>query len=364
MSPVRRFLAPTLIPFLLGMALLPLTISAQSATSPPEGAPYTLAGIDVFGTGKTPDSVILGILGIQQGAEINPAVVTALDEKLRKSGKFAYSRVSSAGFGDRKSYLTVDVVELGEERRFKFNPAPTGEVAVPQNVLDWVHRYEKASVQLFQTLPRRLKDINAGHFLDSDPGLREYEEKMLEMVPENYDVLVKALREDKDTGKRAACATLLGWASDKRAVIIPLEEAMKDPEVQVRTNAARSLLPIAYLSANTKVLFPMEPVLEMIHYPTSADRNKAAAILLQLAIDPVNHAVIREKAGDVLVQMAGAKQPAQREHSITLLTIITGEKHGKDVAKWKAWWKAQKAGTWAPPKKPEPATGSSPGSKS
>jgi hypothetical protein len=51
--------------------------------------------------------------------------------------------------------------------------------------------------------------------------------------------------------------------------------------------------------------------------------------------------------------MAAAHQPVQREHSLTLLSIVTGESYGKDVAKWEAWWKAQQAGTWKPPQPPK-----------
>jgi hypothetical protein len=336
------------------LGLVP-AVFAQASTPTTEAVPYTLAGIDVFGARKTPETAILGILGIKEGAVITPSVVTGLDEKLKKSGKFAFSNISSADFGNHKSYLTVDVVEKGDEQRFRPNPAPTGSVAVPQDVLDWMKRYEKASFQMFQVKPRRMRDINEGHYLDSDPGLREYEEKMLEMVPANYDVLVKALREDKDPVKRASCAALLGWSKDKKAVILPLEEALKDPESQVRNNASRSLIPIAYLSAHTAVPFPLQPILDMLQYPAASDRNKAVSILLQLAADPANHQAIRSQGGGILVQLAGAKQPSQREHSLTLLTLVTGEKYGKDVDKWRAWWKAQQAGKWSPPKPEEPA---------
>jgi len=53
------------------------------------------------------------------------------------------------------------------------------------------------------------------------------------------------------------------------------------------------------------------------------------------------------------VQMAGAKQPTQREHSLTLLTLVSGQKYGRDAEKWKAWWAALKKGL--PPPKAEPA---------
>ena len=345
------------------LLLLSLTPAAeQKPASPGKAAPYTLAGVDIFGNTHTPESEILAVLGIREGAEISAEVVTRLDEKLRGTQKFAYSKVSSAAYGDRKSYLTVDVVEKGEEGRFRLRAAPAGTVEVPGQVLDWVRRYEKASFQMFQIRPKGLKDINEGHYLDSDPGLREYEEKMLEMVPANYDVLVRALREDKDPEKRASCATLLGWAKDKKAVILPLEEALKDPEVQVRANAARSLIPIAYLSIHNEIPFPLEPILEQLHYPTSSDRTKAIALLLHLAGNAENHAAIRDGAGDVLVQMAGAKQPTQREHSLTLLTLVSGQSYGRDAEKWKAWWTAIKKGLPPPKSEPAaPAAGSQPG---
>src|SRR4029453_14341031 len=112
---------------------------------------YVLAGIDIYGNTKTPDSAILGILNIPEGAEIDAQIVTALDERLRATGKFAFAQISSTMYGDGKSFLTVDIVEKGEEDRLKLNAAPTGSVAVPQELLDWVHRYEKASLESFQS---------------------------------------------------------------------------------------------------------------------------------------------------------------------------------------------------------------------
>jgi Surface antigen variable number repeat/HEAT repeats len=342
-------------PFALSLLLLlPSPSSAVEGQAAPEKpTPYTLAGVDIFGNSRTPESEVLALLAVKEGEVINPEVVTRLDEKLRKSGKFAYSKVSSSAYGNKKSYLTVDVVEKGEEERFQFNAEPTGSVDVPADILDWVRRFEKASFKMFQLKPRRLVDINQGHYMDSDEGVRQYEDKMLEMVPAHYDVLVKALKQDRDPAKRALCATLLGWAKDKQAVLVVLEGALKDPDVQVRADAARSLIPIAYLSVHKDFPFPLDPVLAEIHYPTSSDRTKAVALLLHLAGNEENHTAIRERAGDVLVQMVGAKQPTQREHSLTLLTIVSGQNYGRDPGKWKEWWAAVKKG--APPPKSPPA---------
>src|SRR5439155_23982755 len=159
-SPLRPVLFP-LLGLLLSAPVASAILLAQAAPSPAQSSAYTLAGIDIFGNTKTPDAAILGVLSIKQGAEINPAVVTALDEKLRASGKFAFSRISSTGYGDHKSYLTVDVVEKGEEKRLQLNPAPRGSVSVPLDILDWFRRYEKASYEFFQVNTRRLRSLDA-----------------------------------------------------------------------------------------------------------------------------------------------------------------------------------------------------------
>src|SRR5262245_58216571 len=173
MKIVRRFLRSAhAFPFMIGFILLASSVRAQTPPAPSEPPSYTLAGIDIFGATKTPKPVVLGIIDTKMGTPITPELVVALDKKLRSSGKFAYSQVSSTDFGNHKSYLSVDVVEKGDEKRLDFYPAPTGEVAVPQNLLDWVRRYEKASFQLFQVKPREMKDINEGHYLNTDEGLR------------------------------------------------------------------------------------------------------------------------------------------------------------------------------------------------
>src|SRR5438094_8636030 len=100
------------------LVLAPVLLSSAAAREDPASSekpvPYVLAGVDIFGNSRTPESQILSTLGIKEGEEITPAVVTLLDDKLRGSGKFVYSKVSSAAYGDKKSYLTVDVVEKGE----------------------------------------------------------------------------------------------------------------------------------------------------------------------------------------------------------------------------------------------------------
>lgn len=318
--------------------------------------PPTLAGIDVFGNTTTPTAAVVEMIGLLPGDEVTPGIVTRLDQKLNTSGKFAYAKVSSTVYGNRKSYLMVDIVEKGEEGRMVLIPPPTGNVNVPKELLDWVVSYEKASVEAFRTNPRRPTDIDQGHYLDSDERPRKYENQMLEMVPKHYTVLVKALKEDKDPVKRALCARLLGWSKDKKAVIAPLQAALKDPDVDVRANAARSLIPIAYYSVHHDITMPLEPILEQIHYPTSSDRTKALALLLHLAGNKASHATIKARAGGLLVQMAGAKLHHQRNHALTLLTLISGEDFGTDADKWQAWWASQKNHPAAarPKSKPKP----------
>jgi len=330
--------------FSLPLILPASPLEAQTSPGPAPKPSYSLVGVDVFGNSRTPRAEIAALLDIKEGTEITPELVTRLEEKLRSSHRFAYVKIGSTNYGNGTSYLTVDVIEKGDERRFVLNSAPTASVEIPKEILDWVRRYEKASFEAFQKSPNRLSDIDQGHFLDSDPGVRMYEERMLEMAPAHYDLLVRALREDKDPEKRALCALLLGWAKDKKAVIPPLESALKDPDLQVRTNAGRSLIPIAYLAVNKHIPFPLDPILDLIHYPSSADRTKACALLIHLAGDPANHAAIREKAGGILVQLAEARQPTGHNHALTILGMVTGKDYGRDVKKWKTWWAEQKKG--------------------
>jgi len=334
---------------------------AQNVPPPTRKPTYTLAGVDVYGNRAIPPADIVALLGVKQGTEVTPALVVRLEDQLKSSGKFAFAKVTSTSYGDRKSYLTVDVVEKGDEKLFPFNASPTGNVQVTASLLDWVRQYQKATYEAVQHNRGRLEDINEGHYLNNDPDLRKFEEKMLEMVPQHYDVLVRALQEDRDPAKRSLCAVLLGWAPDKVKVLVPLQKALKDPEVQVRASAARSLIPIAYLSSLNHFPFPLAPVLDQLHYPTVSDRTKAAGILVQLAGEPGNQAQIRGQAGEILVKMAEANQPSSRDFALILLSEISGEKYGTDVAKWKAWWaEQQKKG---PPAETRGAPAGKPGAR-
>jgi hypothetical protein len=161
--------------------------------------------------------------------------------------------------------------------------------------------------------PKRV-DCPAFHCF-GDPAhaaLRARATKFAERVPHRHDELVAILREDGRDDWRAAAAFLLAYT---RAHI-----AMHHPEIAI----------------------PLDPILEALEFPTTTDRNKAAAILSGVvkrsAVSPAVRHLVVERAGDTLFAMLQLSQPNNHDFAYEILKAVSGESYGeRDHAAWEAW---------------------------
>lgn len=336
----------------------PVTQTAAPAKAEAPRQPdsiYVFEGVEVFGSRKVPREKLLALITL-------PAPGTRLDKKneqqqkefianlmeskkrLTETGAFAFIRMSVGESQNHTMGVTVDLVDKGDEWRMPFNPEPTGDVADPQGLLAawsdylktfWTLRSQGAVPEWGMGTCRAPMGCYGGF---DHPQLAPMEQRFIEGVPRNADALVRVLREDKDNGKRMNALMLLTYLPSAEQLVKALLPSVRDPYEGVRNEALRRLGSAQELSKKPGIV-PIEPVLEALWYPLATDRNKAGWTLVHIMeVEGIVHRQqILDKAGEVLMEMAGMRSALDREPSRKVLAMLAGQDFGDDMAAWRRW---------------------------
>jgi hypothetical protein len=343
---------------------VPRSPAAAAVAAPaPAGAPVAssgsvLAGVDVFGSRQVAVADVLAALGIEEGAPVVwgseefSALLAAGQARLEEAFDLAFVGLSPvsyhAGPEAGKVYLTVDLVDRGDERRLRFAPPPTGQPPDPAGlVARWIEYEERAWALHGQgELEPAAPDACRGGFHCAlgfaHPELADHEAAFIAEVPRQVAALRRVLATDAAPHRRAAAAYLLGYAPSRRAVVEALLPSIDDPVALVRNNVLRVLV-MTQQGADDPIL-PLPPLLAALRYPETSDRNKAAYALHHLldkawagkTFAHLRAQVIRE-VGELLVEMAAMKQPNNRDPALQILRVLSGADFGADVEAWRRW---------------------------
>lgn len=338
----------------------PATQPAASAKAEaPQQQPnsiYVFEGVEVFGSRKVPREKLLALITL-------PAPGTRLDKnneqqkkdfianlmeskkRLTETGAFAFLRMSVGESQNHTTSVTVDLVDIGDEWRMPFNPEPAGEVADPEGLIAawsdylktfWKLRTQGAVPEWGMGTCRAPMGCYGGF---DHPELAPMEQRFLEGVPRNAEALVRVLREDKDSGKRMHALMLLTYLSSPEQLVKALLPSVRDPYEGVRNEALRRIGSAQEVSKKPGIV-PIEPVLEALWYPLASDRNKAGWTLVHImeVEGTVHRQRILDKAGEVLMEMAGMRSALDREPSRKVLTMLAGQDFGDDMAAWRRWF--------------------------
>lgn len=329
---------------------------AKAEVSREQDSIYVFQGVEVFGSRKVPREKLLGLITL-------PAPGTRLDTKneprqkefvanlieskkrLTELGAFAFIRMSVGQNQDHTMGVTVDLVDTGDEWRMPFHPEPTGEVADPEGLIAawsdylktfWKLRNEGAVPEWGMGTCRAPLGCYGG-FEHSE--LAPLEQRFIDGVPRNADALVRVLREDKDSGKRMNALMLLTYLSSPEQLVKALLPSMRDSNEGVRNEALRRLGSAVERSKKPGIV-PLEPVLEALWFPLASDRNKAGWTLVHImeVEGTVRRQQILDKAGEVLVEMAGMRSGMDYEPARKVLAQLAGQDFGADTAAWRRWF--------------------------
>lgn len=275
----------------------------------PDAPPWTWADVELMGHRSVDRAAILAELGFQAGAPY------ATDREgwaraarhLEEHFGFAQVHVSAVRFVDRRAYLVVDVVEVGEEHRGRFRPAPAGaEPPIDAEVLTLFERLgELRALGFEQGSPA--SELADDGFLDfDDPALHAIALELRRVVPAHREALIGILHRDADREKRSDAATLLNWGGEVADSIARVHVCADDPDVGVRNNVTRFLLHYLGRVESAEVRRALiEQLARQLGRPSHADRNKAVYGLLHLVESwPEDARVVRHLAGAGLHELA------------------------------------------------------------
>jgi hypothetical protein len=266
-------------------------------------------------------------------------------KRLTETGAFAFIRMSVREDKNYTIGVTADLVDTGDEWRMPFNPEPKGEIADPEGLIaawsDYLKTFWKLRSQGAVPEWGGMGTCRApmGCYGGFDhPELAPMEQRFIDGVPRNAEALVRVLREDKDSGKRMNALMLLTYLSSPEQLVKALVPSVRDSYEGVRNEALRRLGTVQEQTKKPGIV-PLEPVLEALWYPLATDRNKAGWTLVHImeVEGTVHRQPILDKAGEVLVEMAGMRSESDREPARKVLAQLAGQDFGDDMAAWRRW---------------------------
>jgi hypothetical protein len=326
---------------------------AQASAPTPPSRIFTFGGVEVFGSRKVPQEKLLELMAFPApGTPVDPGsqefIQRLMESKKRLTSAyaFAFSRLSVVEWAPTRTVrVTVELVDAGDEWRMPFSPEPQGDIAEdPEGLMaawkDWLKKLWKLrseGVLPGETAPTCRAPIGCyGRF--DHPELEPLEQRFVDGVPRNVDALVRVAREDKNPGKRQTAVMLLGYMTSREQFVQAVLPSVRDPDFGVRNEALRLLG--AAQKDQKRIIIPLETVLEALWYPMGTDRNKAGWALVRIVETEgaVHRQQILDKAGEVLVEMAGAQQEIDHQPARKVLAVLAGRDFGDDVAAWRRWF--------------------------
>jgi hypothetical protein len=210
-----------------------------------------------------------------------------------------------------------------------YHAPPTGDAVLPPEILETAGEIGTVLMASIQGGGDQREDPSQGHALAMNPDVRALQERYLVYVEQYRDVLVEVLHGSADGEQRAIAATVIGYASDKLAVIPELEHAVLDSYGKVRNNAIRALGLMA-LYANEHPDLGLEiqpdPYIDMLNSVLHTDRNKASLILLFLTSsrDPELLAQLEKRSLLSLIEMCRWKAEGHASMNCKILERVVG----------------------------------------
>jgi hypothetical protein len=332
----------------------PVAAAPPIAPAAPSGPAPVLKAIDVYGT----DRIDVAAVKARWGDRIQRMLATDDDDErtklrieiadaIRADYKLGWVKLSVLTYFQpegQPSYLTIDAVEQADmASRFRFRPDPQGSVPDPAGLIAAWKDYEATFFGLLQRheiSPKRV-DCPAFHCMGGyqHDKLKPFGDRFVTEVPANEAQLIRVLEEDSAPENRGAAAYLLAHIKDGKKLVALMLPVLDDPGSLARNDAMRVLANVARFHPEIDV--PLEPVLHAVNGPTTADRNKALAIVAGLLGRPDgarHHREVIQQAGPTLVKLLALEQPDNHDFAYQILKQVSGQDLGeRDIAAWQHW---------------------------
>jgi hypothetical protein len=281
-----------------------LALLAIAAAAPAQ-IPH-VGDINFYGLHKVTPDKILSVTGIRHGASL-PNSKGDAEDAIEKIADVVQARVEAVCCDGKDAALFIGIEERGAPHT-AFRSEPSGETALPQDLLDAYREY-LAAVARAAARGNTSEDLTSGHSVMDDPDASALQPRFVTFAAEHLSAIHDVLHSGSEAEQRAVAAAVIGYAPPTQDVIDDLQYALDDPETAVRVNAIRSLKALAvFASKQPKAGLKIAPVwlIELLHSVELSDRMESAKALLiltdrggQAAID-----LIHERALPDLAEMA------------------------------------------------------------
>jgi HEAT repeat protein len=173
-----------------------------------------------------------------------------------------------------------------------------------------------------------------------DPAVREVAGRMFSRAPAHAEALAVIALNDADGAHRAAAIYLLAMANDLPLLLRTVSLAMRDPNSTVRNNSLRVLADV--VSFRHDAWIGIDPILDALQYPSTTDRNKAAAVLDSILrhrpVTSSTRKAIVLRAGRTLTRMLRLQQPNNHQFAHAILIKLSGVDFGEhNYIRWEKW---------------------------
>ena len=313
-----------------------------------------LAGFDIFGTQQLSlDDIdnstmnklrLLVKVNTDNQYEEFLKLKKEIQDDLHKKGNFSYIELSFITYfkPNPGRYLTIDFVDTKDkEARMPFFKKPTGSYSDPGGSLSLWEEYMNTAWKLIKSGDFEYqKSCPVFHctFGFEDLRLKKYGKQFDELAKLYEKELFVILEKDINPQHRANAAFLLAHTGDGEKLINKLKNSVFDPEKVVRNNVIRVL---SGMSTNHKQFdYPLNEILTALNFPSTTDRNKASAVLVELSLKDNNKKLIAQKVGGIIIRMLKLKQPNNHDFAYQILKNLSGKDYGsRNYKKWEEWLK-------------------------
>ena len=271
------------------------------------------------------------------GSSERPAFLSESESRLSMVPGVVGVRMNVVCCDEGRAILYVGIQEDGGAV-MRFRSAPDGTARLAADVVQAGDEFSRALAAAVQR-GDAAEDRTQGHALGHDPATRAIQERFISYARRDLPTLREVLRHSSDSSQRALAAQVLGYVTDKQAVVGDLVYGVSDPFEEVRNNAMRALLVFAESAPTTArpvPRVPYEPFIALLNSPVWSDRNKSSGAVMVLSKnrDAELFARLRSEALRPLVEMARWKSAG---HAVAAFMILGRMAGYSDEAAQGAW---------------------------
>ena len=289
--------------------------------------------IDVYGLSRVSVRQVREMLTFTEGDTIafgvgeEPVFLKESEDRLARSPDIARARIQRVCCDAGRAIVYVGIEEPGAAT-MRLRAEPRGDARLADDIVRAGDEADNA-LRLAVLRGNVGEDGSRGHSLADDPAVRAVQERFVLYAARDLSELRLVLRSSSDAAHRALAAQVLGYATDKQAVVEDLVHGMNDASAAVRNNAMRALGLFADMlpgPSRSVPRVPAQPFIELLNSPVWSDRNKASGALMAMSADrdPELLAALRERALAPLIEMARWKSEGHALPAFFILCRIAG----------------------------------------